>query len=83
MTNTDTLVHDDPPSNTAARLLHEGVNPLLHAAREAGLQPVPSHRTLLRAAIAGTLESLKVAGRRVTSTAAIVRWIQGQQEVQS
>ena len=62
-----------------ARLLGEGTLPLADAAREAGLRPVPSMRTLLRATIAGHLESLLVAGRRVCSPAAIARWVAGQQ----
>ncbi len=67
------------PSDITVRLLAEGTKPLVEAAREAGLHPVPSLRTLLRAAIARRLESLMVAGRRVTSPAAIVRWVAGQQ----
>lgn len=77
----DCTPHADTPSATA-RLLAEGTKPLVDAAREAGLHPVPSLRTLLRAAIGGRLESLIVAGRRVTSPAAIVRWIAGQQRNQ-
>lgn len=65
--------------NATARLLSEGTMPLVDAARQAGLQPVPSRRTLLRAAAAGRLESLLVAGRRVCSPAAIARWVACQQ----
>ena len=74
-----TITHNDVPTDSetdnAIRLLSEGTSPLVSAAREAGLRPVPSHRTLLRAAVAGRLESLLVAGRRVTSPAAVVRWV--------
>lgn len=69
----------DPDHDTAARLLGEGTMPLVEAAREAGLRPVPSLRTLLRASITGRLESLRVAGRRVTSVPAVVRWVAAQQ----
>jgi len=66
-------------NDTAARLLAEGTAPLVGAARQAGLDPTPSLRTLLRAATAGRLETLLVASRRVTSPAAIVRWVAAQQ----
>jgi hypothetical protein len=69
-------------SDITALLLAEGTKPLVDAAREAGLHPIPSLRTLLRAATAKRLESLIVAGRRVTSPAAIVRWVAGQQRHQ-
>ena len=56
--------------------------PLVDAAREAGLRPLPSLRTLLRASISGRLESLKLVGRRVTSAPAVIRWVVGQQRRQ-
>ncbi len=64
---------------SAEQLLREGTRPLVDAARGAGLDPVPSLRTLLRAAIAGRLDTLTVAGRRVTSVPAIVRWVDAEQ----
>lgn len=67
------------PTDIAARLLAEGTRPLIDAARDAGLQPVPSLRTLLRGTMSNRLESLIIAGRRVTSPAAIVRWIAAEQ----
>ena len=63
-----------------ARLLAEGVMPLAKAAHDAGLRPAPSLRTLLRACLSGRLESIKVAGRRLCSPAAIVRWISRSQQ---
>ena len=82
MTTLPTERHALQPGDTAAHLLAEGTAPLVDAARLAGLQPAPSLRTLLRAAAAGRLESLLVAGRRVTSPAAIVRWVVVEQERQ-
>lgn len=71
--------HSQSCPDNAARLLAEGVQPLVDAAKEAGLRPVPSLRTLLRASISRRLESVKVAGRRLTSAPAIVRWVSRQQ----
>jgi len=72
--------HAALPDDTATRLLTEGTAPLVDAARQAGLHPTPSLRTLLRAATARRLETLLVAGRRVTSPAAIVRWVATEQQ---
>jgi hypothetical protein len=66
-------------SDATACLLAEGTVPLVDAARQAGLDPTPSLRTLLRAAAAGPLETLLIAGRRVPSPTAIVRWIAAEQ----
>jgi hypothetical protein len=79
MTPAPTAAASDSRQDIAERLMAEGTRPLVDAARDARLQPVPSLRTLLRAAISGRLESLKVAGRRVTSPAAVVRWVAAQQ----
>ena len=81
MTTANTTTHPSPIEELTALLLAEGTRPLVDAARDAGLRPVPSLRTLLRAAIANRLESLLIAGRRVTSTAAIGRWVARQQRV--
>lgn len=79
MTTPLTATLTGPLADRTARLLDEGTMPLVEAATEAKLRPVPSLRTLLRASIAGRLESLKVAGRRVTSVQAIGRWVAGLQ----
>lgn len=67
------------------RLLAEGAKPLLVAAREAGLNPAPTVKTLLRWTIAGTngkkLERVRVGGRVLTSVAAVQRFILGQVRV--
>lgn len=68
------------PLAATRRLLAEGIRPLAEAAQSAGLQPVPSAKTLRRAALSGRLESLLVAGRRVTSSLAVVRWIALEQQ---
>ena len=39
------------------------------------MRPVPCLRTLLRAAMSGKLEALKLQGRWCTSAASIRRWI--------
>ena len=65
--------------DTTTRLLAEGTRPLREAAALAGLSPVPSLKTLLRAASAGQLETLLVAGRKVSSPAAIARWVAASQ----
>ena len=57
------------------RLLDEGTQPLVAAAKEAGMRPVPCLRTLMRAAMSGKLEALKLQGRWCTSAAAVRRWI--------
>jgi hypothetical protein len=79
VTNASNYDLASPSDDSAARLLGEGTKPLVAAARTAGLDPVPSHRTLLRAALSGRLESLLVAGRRVCSIAAVVRWVRAEQ----
>ena len=79
VTETPIRLQAGTADDITVRLLTEGTMPLVDAAREAGLCPVPSLRTLLRAAAAERLESLKVAGRRVTSAPAIGRWIAAQQ----
>lgn len=71
------------PDDRAALLLAEGTLPLVQAAEAARLCPVPSRRTLLRAAADQRLESLRIAGRRVTSPAAIVRWVARQQPAET
>lgn len=69
------------PLSVAQRILDEGAQPLLDAAVSAGLSgdALPSLKTLLRAAISRKLEAVKVAGKWLTSPAAIVRWIEGSQ----
>lgn len=57
------------------RLLDEGTQPLVAAAKAAGMRPVPCLRTLMRAAMSGKLEALKLQGRWCTSSAAVRRWI--------
>lgn len=75
----------DPPSSlpasVAQRVLDEGAHPLLAAARAAGLleDALPSTKTLLRAAISRKLDAVKVAGRWLTSAAAIRRWVEAAQ----
>jgi hypothetical protein len=83
MFNTDNGSHrGTAESNPTHRVLAEGPRPLLKAAKDAGLNDkdaLPSLRTLLRAAISGQLDAVKVAGRWLTSPAAIVRWIDAAQ----
>ncbi len=69
------------PASVAQRVLTEGAQPLLTAARAAGLldEALPSTKTLLRAAISRKLDAVKVAGRWLTSAAAIRRWIEAAQ----
>jgi hypothetical protein len=63
------------------RVLAEGAQPLVTAARAAGLldEALPSLKTLLRAAISRKLDAVKVAGRWLTSAAAIRRWVEAAQ----
>ena len=63
------------------RVLSDGARPLQQAARVAGLEDdaLPSHKTLIRAAISGKLDAVKVAGRWLTRAAAIRRWIEAAQ----
>lgn len=73
---------DVPPATSTAQLiLAEGAQPLLAAARDAGLlgDALPSTKTLLRAAISRKLEAVKVAGRWLTSSRAILRWVEAAQ----
>jgi hypothetical protein len=42
-------------------------------------EALPSLKTLLRAAISRKLDAVKVAGRWLTSAAAVRRWIEGSQ----
>ena len=67
--------------SVAQRILDEGAQPLLDAARDAGLRGdvCPSLKTLLRAALSRKLEAAKVAGRWLTSAAAIRRWVEHSQ----
>lgn len=67
--------------SVAQRVLDEGAQPLLAAARAAGLldESLPSTKTLLRAAISRKLDAVKVAGRWLTSAAAIRRWVEAAQ----
>ena len=69
------------PASAAQRVLAEGAQPLLAAARAAGLhdEALPSTKTLLRAAISRKLDAVKVAGRWLTSAAAIRRWVEAAQ----
>lgn len=69
------------PDSLAQRVLAEGALPLLAAARAAGLleEALPSIKTLLRAAISRKLDAVKVAGRWLTSAAAVRRWIEASQ----
>ena len=63
----------------AQRILDEGAQPLQAAARDAGLNPPPSLKTLLRWSISGVrgrkLETIRVGGRIQTSAAAVRRLI--------
>ena len=70
-----------PVVTTTQRVLAEGAQPLLAAARAAGLldEALPSTKTLLRAAISRKLDAVKVAGRWLTSAAAIRRWVEAAQ----
>ena len=72
---------DTAQSCAADRVLDEGAQPLLLAARAAGLKGDAelSLRTLLRNASTGKLEAIKIAGRWLTSAAAIRRWVASQQ----
>lgn len=82
MTTTPPSRPEAPPAiSTAQRVLAEGAQPLLAAARAAGLhdEALPSTKTLLRAAISRKLDAVKVAGRWLTSAAAVRRWIEGSQ----
>lgn len=67
--------------SVARRVIAEGAQPLLAAARAAGLldKALPSTKTLLRAAISRKLDAVKVAGRWLTSAPAILRWIEAAQ----
>ena len=69
------------PNITAQRVLDEGARPLLVAAADAGLRQdaCPSLKTFLRAAISHKLEAVKLAGRWLTSPAAVRRWIEAEQ----
>ncbi len=77
--NTD--IAGAPAPTVAERVLAEGAQPLLAAARAAGLldEALPSTKTLLRAAISRKLDAVKVAGRWLTSAAAIRRWVEAAQ----
>lgn len=68
-------------TTAAQRVLDEGAQSLLSAARAAGLceDVLPSTKTLLRAAISRKLEAVKVAGRWLTSAPAVRRWIEASQ----
>jgi hypothetical protein len=72
-------------TTTAQRILAEGALPLLAAAQDAGLlgEALPSKKTLLRAAISRKLEAVKVAGRWLTSSAGILRWVAAAQHRQA
>ncbi|MCU0864337.1 MAG: DUF1580 domain-containing protein [Planctomycetes bacterium] len=70
-------------SQTAAeRLLDEGVLTIVEAARWEGIDI--SSKTALRWALAGTggakLESIRIGGRRMTSRAAMRRFVAAQQQ---
>lgn len=69
-----------PRHAAVLRAIFAGIRPLVDAAREAGLHPVPSLRTLLREVIAKRLDLLLIAGRLMTSPATIVRWVAAQQQ---
>lgn len=79
--STNTGTAGAPASTVAQRVLAEGAQPLLAAARAAGLldKALPSTKTLLRAAISRKLDAVKVAGRWLTSAPAILRWIEAAQ----
>lgn len=70
------------PQTTADRLLDEGVLTIVEAARLEGIDI--SSKTALRWALAGTggakLESIRIGGRRMTSRAAIRRFVSAQQQ---
>lgn len=72
------------PQTTANRLLDEGVLTIVEAARLEGIDI--SSKTALRWALAGTggakLESIRIGGRRMTSRAAIRRFVSAQQQQQ-
>jgi len=59
----------------AERILREGEGSLIDSCRAAGLRTVPSLRYLMRAAITGKLDAIKIAGRWRTSPDAIKRLI--------
>ena len=69
------------PQASAERLLDEGALPIVEAARREGIGI--SAKTALRWALHGTagvrLESVRVGGRRMTSRAALRRFIAAQQ----
>src|SRR5262245_48192447 len=82
MTSLPTNTPGSPARESATqRVLSEGAMPLLAAARGAGLldDALPSNKTLLRAAISRKLDAVKVAGRWLTSAAAIRRWVEAAQ----
>ncbi|MBL8751408.1 MAG: DUF1580 domain-containing protein [Planctomycetes bacterium] len=72
-----------PHAQTIAdRLLDEGALPIVEAARREGI--TISGKTALRWALHGTagarLESVRIGGRRMTSGAAIRRFVEAQQK---
>jgi hypothetical protein len=71
-----------PPLTTAERILAEGAISIVDAARAEGL--VCSAKTAIRWALHGShgarLESIRVGGRRLTSRAAVRRFVVAQQQ---
>ena len=76
-----TQTDHSPETSVAQRILDEGAQPLLAAAREAGLRggAALSLKTWLRKAISGELEAIKVGGRWLTSSRAIRRCLEAAQ----
>jgi hypothetical protein len=80
-TQKKTALGDGPTAFVAQRILDEGAKLPIVAAHDAGLhgQALPSLKTLLRAAKSRRLDAVKIAGRWLTSAAAIRRWVDAQQ----
>ena len=83
VTSRDLTSHDSTLTVTVAqRILDEGAQPLLAAAREAGLlgDALPSLKTFLRAVVSGKLDAVKVGGRWLTSPSAVRRYVEQLQQ---
>ena len=80
-TAVDRIVRDataEAATKVVDLILREGARDFRAAAREAGV-PRLSYHALRRAWIAGRLEAVRVAGRVLTSAAAIRRWLAASQ----
>lgn len=83
MLSPDIAPQEGPLRATIAhRVLDEGAQPLLAAAREAGLRgnALPSLKTFLRAVVSGKLDAVKVGGRWLTSASAVRRYVEQLQQ---